>query len=46
LSWWLVDLFGLSGVAMSYAVNYSFYWMAMAYLVKVEMRKMENHARM
>jgi PST family polysaccharide transporter len=46
LSWWLVDLFGLSGVAMSYAVNYSFYWMAMAYLVKVEMRKMEYHARM
>jgi PST family polysaccharide transporter len=43
LSWWLVDLFGLSGVAMSYTVNYSLYWIAMAYLVKMEMRKMDNY---
>jgi PST family polysaccharide transporter len=45
LSWWLVDLFGLSGVAMAYAINYSLYWVTMAYLVKLEIGKMGNHAR-
>lgn len=44
LSWWLVDLFGLSGVAMAYAVNYCLYWMAMTYLAKMEIKKMENRA--
>jgi PST family polysaccharide transporter len=44
LSWWLVDLFGLSGVALSYFLNYTLYWIAMAYLVKLEVGKMENNA--
>ncbi|GAA4012819.1 O-antigen translocase [Actimicrobium antarcticum] len=43
-SWWLVDLFGLRGVAMSYALNYSLYWIVMAYFVKFEMKKMENYS--
>jgi PST family polysaccharide transporter len=45
LSWWLVDLFGLSGVAMAYAINYSIYWAAMAYLTKSEINKMQYHAK-
>jgi PST family polysaccharide transporter len=44
LSWWLVDLLGLSGMAMAYAINYSIYWVAMAYLTKCEINKMDYHA--
>jgi PST family polysaccharide transporter len=41
LSWLLVGIFGLVGVSMAYAINYSFHWVGMGYLVKQEMRRME-----
>lgn len=41
LSWLLVGLFGLVGVSMAYAINYSLYWIGMWYLVKQEMLRME-----
>lgn len=41
LSWLLVGSFGLIGVSMAYAINYSLYWVGMGYLVKYEMRQME-----
>lgn len=41
LSWLLVSVFGLIGVSMAYAINYSLYWVGMWYLVKHEMRRME-----
>lgn len=44
ISWWLVDVFGLKGVAMSYAVNYSLYWVAMACLAKIEIERMRTNA--
>lgn len=37
----LVDRIGLVGVSMAYAINYSFYWVMMVFLVKGETRKME-----
>jgi PST family polysaccharide transporter len=40
LSWLLVTQFGLIGVSMAYAINYSFYWIGMVYLVKQEMQRM------
>jgi PST family polysaccharide transporter len=40
LSWIFVTKFGLIGVSMAYAINYSLYWAGMAYLVKYEMRQM------
>ena len=40
LGWLLVARFGLIGISMAYAINYCFYWIAMAYLVKNEMRRM------
>ena len=42
LSWLLVNIFGLVGVSMAYAINYCCYWIGMGYLVKKEMRLMEN----
>jgi len=41
LSWLLVGVFGLVGVSMAYAINYSLYWAGMWFLVKHEMRQME-----
>lgn len=41
LSWILVGTFGLVGMGMAYAINYSLYWVGMWYLVKHEMRRME-----
>jgi PST family polysaccharide transporter len=41
LSWLLVGIFGLVGVPMAYAINYSLYWVGMWYLVKHEMQRME-----
>ncbi len=41
LSWVLVGIFGLVGVSMAYAINYSLYWVGMWYLVKHEMQRME-----
>lgn len=41
LSLLLVGLFGLVGVSMAYAINYSLYWIGMWYLVKQEMLRME-----
>ncbi|MGB3226252.1 MAG: O-antigen flippase, partial [Desulforhopalus sp.] len=38
LSWFLVGLFGLVGVPMAYAINYSLYWFAMVYFLKSEMK--------
>jgi PST family polysaccharide transporter len=44
LSWILVDLFGLKGVSMAYALNYILHWFVMAFLVKSEINKMACHA--
>lgn len=41
LSWLLVGYFGLVGVSMAYAINYSLYCVGMWYLVKQEMLRME-----
>lgn len=41
LSWLLVAQFGLVGVSMAYAINYSLYWVGMWYLVRHEMRRMK-----
>jgi PST family polysaccharide transporter len=40
----LVDRIGLIGVSMAYAINYSLYWLMMAFLVKGEMRRMETNS--
>ena len=46
LSWFLVGIFGLVGVSMAYAINYSLHWVGMWYLIKHEMRQMETkHAQ-
>jgi PST family polysaccharide transporter len=44
LSWFLIYAFGLVGVSMAYAINYSFYWIGMGYLMKHEMQKMDIKA--
>jgi PST family polysaccharide transporter len=41
LSWIFVSFFGLTGVAIGYAINYCLYWVCMGYLVRNEMRKMQ-----
>jgi PST family polysaccharide transporter len=41
LSRLFIGIFGLVGVSMAYAINYSFHWVTMAYLVKQEMQRME-----
>ncbi len=41
LSWLFVDIFGLIGVSMAYAINYFIYWIGIWCLVKNEMRQME-----
>lgn len=41
LTWIFVGKWGLQGVVIAYAVNYALYWVAMGYLVKHEMRRME-----
>ena len=46
LSWWLIDLFGLSGVAIAHVINYFLYWMWVGYLVKYEIRKMPKNAHL
>ena len=38
----LIDSFGLPGVAMAYTINYSGYWIVMAFVVQREMRKMPS----
>ena len=38
----LVDKIGLVGVSISYAINYSLYWVMMALLIRKEMIKMED----
>lgn len=38
-----VSKWGLQGVSIAYAVNYSVYWVCMIYLVRHEMNKMEAH---
>lgn len=42
LTWLLVDLYGLVGVSMAYAINYSLYWICMAYIGINEISRMEN----
>ncbi len=41
LTWVFVSKWGLQGVSIAYAVNYSVYWVCMIYLVRHEMNKME-----
>jgi len=41
LSEWLVNQFGLIGVPMAYVINYSIYWVVIAYLVRREMQKLK-----
>ena len=43
LSWLLVSIVGLVGVSIAYAINYSIYWICMAFLVKTEMRQKAIH---
>ena len=45
LTWLLVSKWGLEGVAIAYAVNYSLYWGCMIYLVKQEMGKMNSKSK-
>jgi len=40
LSWFLVVDFGLIGVSIAYGVNYFFYWIGMAVLIRMEMQRM------
>lgn len=40
LSWLLVGVFGLVGVPIAYAINYSAYWVLMTFLVRAELLKM------
>jgi len=42
LSWCLVDFFGLVGVSIAYASNYTFYWAAMIYLARYEIDRMKR----
>lgn len=42
LSWLLVELYGLTGMAMAYAINYMAYWLVMGYLVRHEMQQMRR----
>lgn len=42
LSWFLVEIFGLAGVSMAYATNYSLYWFFMFFLVKNEIKRIET----
>jgi PST family polysaccharide transporter len=42
LSWLLVRSYGLVGVSMAYALNYSLYWVVMGFIVKSEMRAMSR----
>ena len=44
LSRLLLDLFDLRGVSIAHAINYAFHWAAMTYLVRGEIKKIENHA--
>jgi len=45
LTWLLVERFGLVGVSMAYAVNYTLYWFTMGYMVRHELIHMEVQAR-
>lgn len=40
LSWLLVGSYGLVGVSIAYAVNYSLYWIGMLVVIKNEIRRM------
>lgn len=42
LSYLLVDVYGLIGVSIAYAINYCCYLIAMGFLVKFEIHSMEN----
>ena len=42
LSWLFIDIYGLKGVPMAYALNYCFHWVAMVYVGVQEMRKLEG----
>lgn len=41
LTWMFVSKWGLPGVAIAYTVNYSLYWVCMAYLFRHEMKTKE-----
>lgn len=44
LAKWGTDLVGAQGVTMAYALTYGLFWIAMIFLVKHEMRRMDNNA--
>jgi PST family polysaccharide transporter len=44
LTWLLVERFGLLGVSMAYAINYTVYWFTMGYLVRRELIHMRQLA--
>lgn len=45
LSWYFVRHFGITGAPMAYAVNYSIYWVGMAWLVRNEMKRMPQTSK-
>jgi PST family polysaccharide transporter len=45
LTWLLVEPFGLMGVSMAYAVNYTLYWFTMGYMVRHELIDMTGQTR-
>jgi PST family polysaccharide transporter len=45
LSLLFVNLFGLVGVSMAYAINHVLYWVSMWYLAQHEMRRMDEYTR-
>lgn len=45
LTWLLVERFGLVGVSMAYAINYSLYWFTMGYMVRHELIHMTGSTR-
>ena len=44
LARWGTDLIGVQGVTMAYALTYGLFWISMVFLVKHEMRRMDNNA--
>lgn len=45
LSWFFVDIYGLVGVSMAYALNYSLYWLCMIYPIRIEMKNLSKKLR-
>jgi len=45
LTWIFVDKWGLQGVAIAYAANYSLYWMCMIYLMRHEISNLDKSSK-